>query len=92
MMQTRITPRNLMEELVEDKLDEYISDSDVCSCELCRADIMALALNNLPPRYIVSISGDVYSRFDAVKMQFQADVIMTVLNAIEVIKKRPRHD
>lgn len=91
-METRITPRNLMEELVEDKLDEYILDADVCTCERCRADIMALALNNLPPRYIVSISGDVYSRFDAVKTQFQADVIITVLNAIEVIKNRPLHD
>ena len=91
-METRMIPRNLMEELVADKLDEYILDAGVCTCERCRADIMALALNKLPPRYIVSISGDVYSRFDAVKTQFQADVIITVLNAIEVIKSRPRHE
>ena len=91
-METRIMPRNLMEELVKDRLDEYIQDSDICKCEQCRADIMALALNNLPPRYIVSISGNVYSRFESLKTQFQADVIITVLNAIEVIKRKPRHE
>lgn len=90
-METRIMPHNLMEELVEDRLSEYLQEGNVCCCEHCRADIMALALNNLPPKYVVSVGGNVYSRFDAERAQFQADVIITVLNAIEVIRKNPRH-
>ncbi len=85
-------PRNLMEELVDSRLDEYMRSEAVCQCERCRADVMALALNNLQPKYVVSVSGEVYSRYDAVKTQFQADVITTILCAIAVINKRPRHD
>jgi competence protein ComFB len=92
MMEARIMPRNLMEELVDSRLDEYMRSEAVCQCERCRADVMALALNNLQPKYVVSVSGEVYSRYDAVKSQFQADVITTILCAIAVINKRPRHD
>ncbi len=77
---------------MDSRLDEYMRSEAVCSCERCRADVMALALNNLQPRYVVSVSGEVYSRYDAIKTQFQADVITTILCAIAVINKKPRHD
>ncbi len=88
----RIMPRNMMEEMVDSRLDDFMRTESVCQCERCRADIMALALNNLQPKYIVSVSGEVYTRYDALKAQFQADVITTILCAIAVINKRPRHD
>ena len=92
MVEDRIMPRNLMEELVDNRLDEYMRSESVCRCERCRADVMALALNNLRPKYIVSVNGEVYSRYDAMKAQLQADVVMTIMNAIAVINKCPRHE
>ena len=41
--------------LLDDIIKEYKKTKpDLCDCERCRQDIMALALNNLPPHYIVS--------------------------------------
>ena len=55
--------KNYMEEVVDRKLKELLQDrNDVCQCKHCRLDIMAIALNDLPPRYIVSEKGEVYSK------------------------------
>lgn len=87
-----LKPENLMEALVDAKLDSLIKDTGVCGCARCRADIFALTLNNLPPKYIVSVGGNVFSRFLAMEAQFQADVTAQILNSIKKIKENPRHD
>lgn len=92
MMTAGIKPRNLMEELVNDRLDEYMQSLSNCCCDYCRADIMALSLNNLQPKYVVTVNGEVYTRYDSVKVQAQADVITSILSAITIINKNPRHD
>ena len=43
-----------MEDVVALLLDELIKDKDICKCEHCRLDMMAIALNKLPPKYIVT--------------------------------------
>jgi competence protein ComFB len=89
--ESRFFPKNIMEELVSSKLDEYMSSGAVCNCDRCRADVLAMTLNRLPPKYVVSVSGDVYSRYETMKAQLQADVTMALLNAIQVINTSPRH-
>ena len=44
---------NVCEELVKEKIDEYMNKFNICKCKRCVADTMALALSNLPPKYIV---------------------------------------
>lgn len=45
--------RNYMEELVICVLDEILARQEIgCKCQRCRLDIAALALNNLPPKYV----------------------------------------
>ncbi|MGI5918365.1 MAG: late competence development ComFB family protein [Christensenellales bacterium] len=68
-MATKITPRNIMEDLVENKLGELMRSADMCCCERCRADTKALALNKLPPRYVVSVGGEVYAHFQELSTQ-----------------------
>lgn len=83
---------NLMEDLVASKLDDLMAQADVCCCNRCKADVLALTLNNLPPRYVVCISGDIYTRFDSTKLQSQADITAKMLWAISVVKCNPHHD
>ena len=83
--------RNLMEELVDKRLDELMSMANMCGCPQCRADVRALALNRLPPRYITSIKGDVFVRFEAQSCQEQAEVAGAIVRAIEIVRKNPRH-
>ena len=61
--------RNLMEDAVAYAIVDLHKSCDFCSCEQCRLDILALALNQLPPRYVVTDLGDTYSRADMLETQ-----------------------
>ena len=85
--------RNYMEEVVLQKLDQVLVQYPYCcKCDQCRRDIATLALNNLPPRYISSHKGDIYSRIDEMEIQYEVEVIQAIAQAIEIVNKYPRHD
>lgn len=86
-----LSPKNIMEDLVEGKLNELMRAANMCCCERCRADVKALALNNLPPRYVVSVGGDVYSHFQALNMQSQVNITTAIVAAIRVVRDSPHH-
>lgn len=82
-----------MELLVRGALADSLSKADgVCRCDRCRLDMMAHALNNLPPRYIVSTRGNTRAYLDSLQGQNQVDVLLAVNNAIQAIGQRPRHE
>ena len=80
-----------MEEMVSRKLDAAIRESDMCRCEQCRLDVMALTLNKLPPRYVVGNSGNVYVELELNGEQGRAEIITALVQAIERVNARPRH-
>jgi competence protein ComFB len=84
---------NKMESAVKRMLDEIIKSREkkVCTCERCRLDITALALNSLPPKYVVTEIGNAVTNVDLDSTQGKANVTMAVCNAIEIVKGRPRH-
>jgi competence protein ComFB len=83
--------RNLMEDAVAYAIVDLHKSCDFCSCEQCRLDILALALNQLPPRYVVTDLGDTYSRADMLETQKEVDILGAVLNAVNVVRQHPRH-
>ncbi len=84
--------KNYMETLVEDALDKGLATyPETCRCERCRLDMMALALNNLPARYIVAERGLTHVNLEAATAQFSSDVLYAVNQAIQLIGMRPRH-
>ncbi|NLY53653.1 MAG: late competence development ComFB family protein, partial [Firmicutes bacterium] len=62
-----------------------------CFCERCLLDITALALNRLPPRYVVCDQGEAYVRTGFLDQQFEVDVLYAILEAIRVVQENPRH-
>lgn len=92
MQQTNLISKNVMEDLVDDRLDELMEFAGVCCCERCRADVRTLSLNSLPAKYVISTSGDVYVRFQSLEPQMQVDLTTTIMNAIEIVRANPRHD
>ena len=61
-------------------------EGDVCWCPLCEMDILALALNQLPPRYCHE------KNFGSATSQgFGKDVRNAVARAIQKVSKRPKH-
>lgn len=83
---------NYMEDIVRDTLEELLSKKeDICKCEKCKFDIMAWALNRLPPKYIVSDRGRIFTKLQEVEVQFRADVVRELTKAISHISKNPQH-
>lgn len=83
---------NYMEEIVQDMIDDILKDMNTCNCDRCRIDISAKALNELPPQYIVTRKGEVYSRIKNLRAQFEVDVITAITKAAILVKRYPNHD
>ncbi len=91
MGEEKIPIINIMEEIVDLKVDKLVDIKDMCKCQHCRADAKALALNKLPPRYVASVSGGVFSQMQATTTQMQAELMVAVVEAVEMVAKRPSH-
>lgn len=84
--------KNYMEEVVFNLMKEVLDDINTCKCEKCILDIAAIALNDLPPKYIVTEKGELYSKVNALKRQFEVDVIAALTKAAVLVKRNPRHE
>ena len=86
-----IVIKNYMEEVVLNLMDDVLDDIIMCKCEACVMDIAALALNDLPPKYIATEKGELYSKVNSLKNQFEVDVIAALTKAAVLVKRSPRH-
>lgn len=84
--------KNMMEALVDQNIDNGLSNYDICKCDRCKMDIKAYALNYLPPRYVATNLGSLYAKVDAISYQYEVDVLAAIIKGIEVVKQNPRHD
>ncbi len=84
--------KNYMEEIVYNQMKEVLNDINMCTCEKCVMDIAAIALNTLPPKYIVTEKGELYSKVNALGQQFEVDVVAAITKAAVLVKRKPRHE
>lgn len=83
--------KNYMEELVSTKTDELLKFMNICQCEKCRLDIIAIALNELPTKYVVSEKGELYTKLNELEQQFEIDVETAIVKAAVLVSKNPKH-
>ena len=84
--------QNYMEEVVQDELELLLSErDDICKCQKCKFDIMVWALNRLPPKYVITDRGRLYTKLKEQEVQFKADVVKELTKAILYICKNPQH-
>jgi competence protein ComFB len=81
-----------MEDCVADMLDGVLHDIHSCTCEKCRYDITAIALNSLPSKYVVTKRGELYTKLDALQQQFDVDIIAAITKAAVIVNRNPRHN
>ncbi len=84
--------KNHMEDFVTSKTDEILRFINICGCEKCRLDIIALALNDLPSKYVVTEQGELYARARELEQQFDIDVDTAIIKAAVFVGKNPRHN
>lgn len=83
---------NVMEKIVEEKLEGMLKDRECCKCERCIEDMKALALNRLPAKYVSSYNGELFSKLDSAVRQNSVDINVAVANAIDCVASRPSHE
>jgi competence protein ComFB len=80
-----------MEEVVFNLIEDVLKNVDVCKCEKCKMDIAAIVLNNLPPKYVVTEQGELYSKINILLNQFGVDVISEITKAAILVSNNPHH-
>lgn len=87
---TYVPPYNLFEEFVETELNILLSRYlDLCRCSQCRADIVALALHQLPAYYVTGTRGTLTAK-SVIWTRYMQQVMDAVTKAIHIVYKRPR--
>ena len=82
---------NVTQALVEDKADKYIKMFGLCSCARCRIDVIALALSNLPAKYVVAKPHELIPRLSMYEQKYNAAVVTQVMSACRKVLDRPHH-
>ena len=82
---------NVMQVLVEEKAPKYVQMFGLCSCQRCMEDVKALALNHLPPKYVVLERGDMIPRLTVYEGKFSSDITAQLLHACKVVMQTPHH-
>jgi competence protein ComFB len=83
---------NVMEELVDQRLDALLRNFECCKCSICREDMKCLALNSLPPKYVSTEIGALFAKVDNEMItQLALDLDVVVLRIIQYVSARVRH-
>lgn len=82
---------NVMEHIVKNAVSEYMDKFDVCNCDRCTADVTALALSHLPPKYIVADNSTASPLLNFYSTRFSQQVVVELTKACSTVKENPHH-
>lgn len=82
---------NVMELLVEERLERYVRMFGLCTCPRCLADARALALTRLPSKYVVLNGDTAIPTLSLYRSKFESMVIAQVIQACKSVMESPRH-
>ena len=83
---------NIMEEILTPELIlDALKSNDTCTCSRCQADVKALMLTRLPPKYIVADNTTVPMLLTFYRNKFRVAVLSQSMRACMEVKEHPRH-
>lgn len=82
---------NVMQVLVSEKAPKYAEMFGLCTCKRCLEDVEALALNHLPPKYVVMSENERIPKLTFYEGQYSSDITAQLLNACKVVMQTPHH-
>ena len=84
--------KNYMEDAVERMLDRLAPQHpEICMCDRCRTDMMMIALNNLPPRYVSTRKGAILLRAEGMEVQYEVELMTETMRAMQIVNGHPHH-
>lgn len=83
---------NVMEDLIQSEIDEYIDNLGICTCPVCRRDLLTLTLNNVPPKYVTSEKGAAITKAERIASREEELKLLTEITYYaQMVKQRPNH-
>ena len=83
---------NIMEEILTPELIlDALKSNDTCTCSRCQADVKALMLTRLPPKYIVADNTAVPMLLTYYRNKFRVAVLSQSIRACMEVREHPRH-
>ena len=84
--------QNYMEDVVQDELEILLSEREnICKCQKCKYDMMVMTLNRLPPQYVITNRGRLYTKLTEQEAQFKADVVKELTKSILKVSRNQQH-
>ncbi len=87
----RVTYLNIMQALVENKVDDYMRLHGMCACPRCRTDVVALTLTSLPAKYIVIPENEGVPMLTLYENRYSTAVSAQLMSACQKVAAHPRH-
>jgi len=88
-LSSHFDPLNVMEVLVEEKVDGIIEDNGGCTCDQCRANVVAISLNKLAARYMSDMEA-LLGQLDRYREEYGELVRERIAKAVEQVKESPK--
>ncbi len=82
---------NIMEEIVKDKIIYFMKQFEVCTCDRCKSDTIALTLSGLPSKYRVVDKAAAAPLVSFYSNRLISQVTVEALKACTQVKDNPRH-
>ena len=82
---------NIMEIRGERKAETYMELFGLCCCDRCKMDVQALALTELPAKYVVMAKNELPLRLSLYEGRMNTAVTAQILRACKVVLAEPRH-
>lgn len=83
---------NVMEEILTPEVTlEMMEKNDVCHCQRCQADVRALMLTRLQPKYVVAERSAIPMLMTYYRNKFRVAILSQSLRACIDVKENPRH-
>lgn len=82
---------NVAESVVKEKVLEYMKRFNMCTCDRCVMDTIALALTYLPAKYIVAHKSTTFSMTNFYSTKYHIQIISQLTKACMVVSQHPHH-
>ncbi len=82
---------NLAEIITREKLGLVMGKMNVCTCPTCSTDVLALALNSLPAKYVTD-EANLESQLKIYREKHETDMLAALTKSCVRVKAIPRHN
>lgn len=82
---------NILEEVMRLEAPKIMKGLGMCCCERCLNDVLAIALNSIPPKYVVTQKGALFAKIASYGVQYQTDIFAHLTKACVTVGNSPSH-